>query len=82
MPTAGATITELEEKKIDALVTQGLFLNRSDFIRTAIRDLLEGFSIKEAIKRTRNGASSGQALGLTEMIPVEEAPTKIKETEK
>jgi len=52
MPTAGATITKLEEKKIDALVSQGLFLNKSDFIRTAIRDLLEGFSQDEATKRT------------------------------
>ena len=51
MPTAGATITKVEEQKIDALVNRGLFLNRSDFIRTAIRELLEGFSTEEAIKR-------------------------------
>ena len=48
----GAKVTLEEEKRIDALVAKGCFLNRSDFIRTAIRDLLEGFSTEEATKRT------------------------------
>jgi len=51
VPVIGAKLTEIETQKIDNLVKSGLFINRSDFIRTAIRDFLEGFSIEEATKR-------------------------------
>jgi len=45
-----AQISDVENKKIDALIKAGLFLNRADFTRTAVRDLLETFqaSTKEA----------------------------------
>ena len=45
----GTKITVQEEIQIDTLVERGCFLNKSDFTRTAIRDLLERFpSIEEA----------------------------------
>ena len=37
-------ISDVEDKKIDALVKKGLFINKADFIRTAVRDLLDTFS--------------------------------------
>ena len=47
--TIGAVITDQEESQIYRLVERGVFLNKSDFTRTAIRDLLERFpSIEEA----------------------------------
>ena len=49
----GTKITVREETQIDTLVERGCFLNKSDFTRTAIRELLEKFpSIEEATKRT------------------------------
>ena len=51
--TIGAVITDQEESQIYRLVERGVFLNKSDFIRTAIRELLEKFpSVEEASKRT------------------------------
>jgi len=51
--TIGAIITDQEESQIYRLVERGVFLNKSDFTRTAIRELLEKFpSIEEASKRT------------------------------
>ena len=51
--TIGAVITDQEESQIYRLVERGVFLNKSDFTRTAIRELLEKFpSIEEASKRT------------------------------
>ena len=51
MPTIGAVVTDDQNRKIDSLVERGIFLNRSDFVRSAIREFLEGFSTEEAIKR-------------------------------
>jgi len=49
----GTKITAQEETQIDTLVERGCFLNKSDFTRTAIRELLERFpSIEEASLRT------------------------------
>ena len=49
----GTKITDQEESQIYRLVERGVFLNKSDFTRTAIRELLEKFpSIEEASKRT------------------------------
>ena len=51
--TIGAVITDQEESQIYRLVERGVFLNKSDFTRTAIRELLEKFpSVEEATKRT------------------------------
>jgi len=48
-----AQITEQEDKAIDTLVERGCFINRSDFVRTAIREFLASFpSVEEATKRT------------------------------
>ena len=45
----GTKITAQEETQIDTLVERGCFLNKSDFTRTAIRELLERFPpIEEA----------------------------------
>jgi len=52
MSVVGAKITQKEKKRIDALVAKGCFLNSSDFVREAIRDLLDSFSADEATKRT------------------------------
>jgi len=52
MVVISAALTEAEAQKIDAIVERGCFMNRSDFVRTAIREFLEGFSIEEATKRT------------------------------
>jgi len=50
--TIGAVITDQEESQIYRLVERGVFLNKSDFTRTAIRELLEKFpSVEEATKR-------------------------------
>ena len=50
--TIGAVITDQEESQIYRLVERGVFLNKSDFTRTAIRELLEKFpSVEEASKR-------------------------------
>ena len=46
-----ALITEQENDKIDSLVERGVFLNKSDFVRTAIRELLEGFSADTSERR-------------------------------
>ena len=47
--TIGAVITDQEESQIYRLVERGVFLNKSDFTRTAIRELLEKFpSVEEA----------------------------------
>lgn len=52
-PTAGARISENEKQRIQHLVDRGLFINESDFVRTAIRELLEKFmTIDEATRRT------------------------------
>jgi len=51
--TIGAVITDQEESQIYRLVERGVFQNKSDFTRTAIRELLEKFpSVEEASKRT------------------------------
>ena len=51
--TIGAVITDQEESQIYRLVERGVFLNKSDFTRTAIRELLGKFpSVEEASKRT------------------------------
>jgi len=51
MSVVGAKITQKEKKRIDALVAKGCFLNSSDFVREAIRDLLEFFYKDEANKK-------------------------------
>lgn len=48
----------VELAKIDILVEQGLYSNRSDFIRTAIRKNLEGY--KEEIERQLTPVGSKQ----------------------
>ena len=48
----------VELAKIDVLVEQGLYSNRSDFIRTAIRKNLEGY--KEEIERQLKPVASKQ----------------------
>jgi len=49
---ATAKLTPQENEAIYRLVEAGVFLNKSDFTRTAIRELLEKFpSIEEASKR-------------------------------
>jgi len=49
--TIGAVITDQEESQIYRLVERGVFLNKSDFTRTAIRELLEKFpSVEETSK--------------------------------
>ena len=52
MVVVSAALTENEAQRIDAIVERGCFMNRSDFVRSAIREFLEGFSIDEATKRT------------------------------
>jgi len=52
MPMIGSVITEEQYNKINNLVDRGIFLNRSDFVRTSVRELLEKFSVDEATKRT------------------------------
>lgn len=52
MSVVGAKITSEEKNRIEALVDKGCFLNSSDFVREAIRDLLERFPTDEATKRT------------------------------
>ncbi len=42
-----AKITDVENKKLNDLIKQSLFLNRADFTRTAVRDLLAKYSWKE-----------------------------------
>ena len=47
--TIGAVVTDQEESQIYRLVERGVFLNKSDFTRTAIREMLEKFpSVEEA----------------------------------
>lgn len=41
----GARVTLQEMKKLDALVEAGAFLNRSDAVRTAIREMLRGLKV-------------------------------------
>jgi len=41
--SVSALISDVEDKKIDALVEKGFFLNRADFTRTAVRELLDTF---------------------------------------
>ena len=54
----GTKITVREETQIYRLVERGVFLNKSDFTRTAIRELLEKFpSIEEA--KLRNEEKEG-----------------------
>ena len=55
MPVIGTAITENEKQRIDRLVEKGLFINRSDFLRSAIREFLEGFSIDTSDKRSKEG---------------------------
>ena len=51
--SVSAKITPQENIAIHRLVERGVFLNKSDFTRTAIREMLEKFpSIEEASKRT------------------------------
>ena len=52
MVVISAALTEIEAQKIDAIVERGCFMNRSDFVRSAIREFLEGFSQDEAKLRT------------------------------
>jgi len=53
MAQVSAKISKIEDNKIISLVEKGLFINKADFVRTAVRDLLERFpSTEEAIKRT------------------------------
>ena len=52
MVVVSAALTEAETQKIDAIVERGCFMNRSDFVRSAIREFLESFSVKEAKLRT------------------------------
>jgi len=51
--SVSAKITPQESEAIYRLVERGVFLNKSDFTRTAIRELLEKFpSVEEAKLRT------------------------------
>jgi len=46
-------LTPRETQAIYRLVENGVFMNKTDFTRTAIRELLEKFpSVEEASKRT------------------------------
>ena len=46
-------LTQRETQAIYRLVENGVFMNKTDFTRTAIRELLEKFpSVEEATKRT------------------------------
>jgi len=45
-----AQISDVEDKKIDALIQKGLFINRADFTRTAVRDFLSSFKEPELRK--------------------------------
>ena len=38
-----AQITDVEDKKINILIKEELFINRADFTRTAIRNFLKEF---------------------------------------
>ena len=38
-----AVVSQAEGDKIDRLVEKGLFINRADLVRSAVRELLEGF---------------------------------------
>lgn len=38
-----ALISDVEDKKILSLIEKGLFINKADFIRTAVRELLDTF---------------------------------------
>jgi len=49
---ATAKLTPQENEAIYRLVEAGVFLNKSDFTRTAIRELLEKFPNIEARERT------------------------------
>lgn len=52
MYQVAAQISKTEKEKIISLVSKGLFINEADFVRSAIRDLLERFpSTEEASLR-------------------------------
>lgn len=52
MSQVSAQISKTEDEKIILLVKKGLFINKADLVRTAIRELLERFpSTQEASKR-------------------------------
>ena len=38
-----AQLSQVECRKIKALVARGLFINQADLVRSAVRELLEGF---------------------------------------
>jgi len=48
--SVSAQISDVEDKKIDALIKKGLFLNRADFTRTAVRGFLSSFKEPELKK--------------------------------
>ena len=53
MSQVSAQISRAEDEKILMLVEAGLFINKADLVRTAIRELLERFpSTQEAKQRT------------------------------
>lgn len=42
--TIGTKVTEKEYNKINELISEGLYLNRADFVREAIRDKLKSLN--------------------------------------
>jgi len=75
--TIGAVITDQEESQIYRLVERGVFLNKSDFTRTAIRELLEKFpSIEEA--KLRNEEKEAIETHLKDCEPCRELIASIK----
>jgi len=54
MTQVNAQVSEHEYRKINRLVDQGRFINKADFVRTAVRELLETFpdSVDTSERRT------------------------------
>jgi metal-responsive CopG/Arc/MetJ family transcriptional regulator len=59
-------------KKIDGIVKQSIYSNRTEFIKHSLIDSVEDFETKEAIKRIEAGVGSAKRAGF-------KTPTKADE---
>jgi Arc/MetJ-type ribon-helix-helix transcriptional regulator len=64
-------------KEIDKVIKEGLYSNRTEFIKTAVRNELSDYQKKKLIKSLHSKLSEGKRLGLKE--PTEEEMEAIRE---
>lgn len=58
-------------KEADAVAKEGLYSNRTDFIREAIRKAIDDFRTKSALAELKKHFGEGKRLGIKEPTPEE-----------